>query len=244
MKLAHAACAALSAALLVGVGCGAGDDLFSGGDALEGTGAGSSSSGPTSSSSSSSSSSESSSSSSVSSSSSTSAAGGASPTTTTTGGGGPGGSGTGGEPPGDFLDCGNTTCPLQQGSACCWDEHGQHGEPQAECVTGSFTEDDCLTAVEGDMFGFETRIECQVPDHCATGICCANRRQSQTVGSLYISVACSDECDIFEGGIQLCDNPGDTAGCPLLPTQNGGDVQSVCGQSQLLPTGYFVCGYP
>jgi hypothetical protein len=165
------------------------------------------------------------------------------------GGGGSGGSeGTGGDVttgPGStgsgqpaMLACGDSSCPVGEDSACCWDDKNFHGQPQAECVTGDPDEDNCATS-EDNPPGAETRIECQQPSHCEAGeVCCGERHSQMGVGTWYSETVCADDCDWPD--IQLCE-PGYV--CPTIETM-GGPVQLVCKPSQLLPPGYMVCGFP
>ena len=164
----------------------------------------------------------------------------------TGGSAGVGGMGQGGEPPMATLECGNQLCPVAGDNACCFDRYQIYGQPQAECVMGPVASDGCTTSMPGENGpgGFETRIECQVPEHCPGQICCGQREAFQQMGQTYgyyESVTCVNECSY--PNIVLCATPGLEMGCPMLPSQNG-PVQSVCQQSSLLPTGYYVCGYP
>jgi hypothetical protein len=87
--------------------------------------------------------------------------------------------------------------------------------------------------------GGETMITCAGPDDCDAGqVCCADREffQNQT---FYITLACHSSCDWPD--VTMCD-PGDpNFPCPVVQTMMG-PVQTVCQQSQILPSGYFVCG--
>jgi hypothetical protein len=167
-------------------------------------------------------------------------------TTTSTGGNGgePGTGGTGGMQGDKLLDCGDELCPVGENSACCWDPYQAYGQPQATCVTGSIANDQCATL--HDSSGIETLITCQTPLQCgASQTCCADREtvqlQNQQV-TLYMETSCQTSCNFPD--IQLCNDLNSSADCPMLPTQGGGSVQGVCQQSQLLPPGYYVCGYP
>jgi len=151
-------------------------------------------------------------------------------------------SGTGGTPnPGFTLDCGgNTACPGGGENACCWDNFSVNDPPQGECVDGPPESDMCLTQIGG----FETRIECQRTSDCGPGLlCCANRIQTQQ-GSYYEELTCESSCNFPD--IQICEDEMDSMNCPQLPLQGPGNntVQGECQQSDLLPNGYFVCGYP
>jgi hypothetical protein len=133
------------------------------------------------------------------------------------------------------LECGNSTCPVGGENSCCWDNYEQHGQPQAQCAVGGIDDDDCMTP--HNNAGYETRIECQLPSHCPAGqLCCALREDANT--ALYDETSCQQDCAYPH--IVLCDQ---NTVCPDLPTQ-GGSVQGVCKQSQLLPSNYTVCGYP
>lgn len=109
---------------------------------------------------------------------------------------------------------------------------------------GTVATDGCTTAQEGGQ-GFETRIECKTAAHCGSGeICCARRKSGSSQGqqfSYYDQVTCEASCTAQQQQFVLCE-PNVTV-CPMLP-QNGNMVQGVCQQSQLLPKGYTVCGYP
>ena len=153
--------------------------------------------------------------------------------------GGQGGFGGFEEPP--MLECGDELCPVAAQSACCYSATSSNGALQ--CVTGPPANDDCNTPFEvGDNFGWQTRIECQTSEQCDGGtVCCGHREMNQQV-NLYDLTRCQSSCDY--PSIVLCSTLGATAGCPKLPTQNGGDVQAVCKQSTILPIGYYVCAYP
>jgi hypothetical protein len=133
------------------------------------------------------------------------------------------------------LDCGSATCAVGGDSACCWDRHEEYDPPQAECVDAPPESDDC--AANGD--GFETRIECQGTEHCASGQVCCGVRATYVDGvetrTIYTQTTCEASCGLPD--IQLC-MPGDV--CPVLE----GGIQSECQESELLPPGYGVCYYP
>jgi hypothetical protein len=152
-----------------------------------------------------------------------SASGGA-PSTTSTGGAPTTSSGGS---PGDSLDCGNADCPVARDSACCWDNYEQNPPPKAECV--STATDACNNTVS--QSGLETIIECQLPSHCKTGVCCAEREFFTSGGqsmSFYSELSCQDSCAWPD--ILVCDPQA-----PMCP------VSTTCVQSQLLPPGYFIC---
>jgi hypothetical protein len=161
--------------------------------------------------------------------------------TTTAGPGGAAGSagsaGAGGSP--TLLDCGPTQCTLGGESACCWDNYELHGRPRAECVTGPPRMDGCYTTEDGGI-GLETRIECQLADHCPRGqICCGDLRTYRNA-PYFEAVRCQPICRFPD--IELCHEAA--YDCPEIPLQQGGTVKGQCQQSQLLPSGYQVCGYP
>jgi len=157
------------------------------------------------------------------------------------GGAGQGGAGqsssssSSGPPPPVMISCGDTMCPIGGEAACCWDEYGQNGDPQGECVSGPPDADNCTT----DFSGKETRIECQLPDNCPAGmVCCADINTGG--GNWYSNVRCTDTCP-YPGEITVCDPAAPN--CPVVQT-GGGMVQTVCEQSGILPTGYFICRTP
>jgi hypothetical protein len=172
-------------------------------------------------------------------SSSTNGSGGAGATTGVGGSGAAGGSSGSGNTPSP-LDCGGVTCPSD---ACCWDNYGLYGSPQGLCVSGSVEADGCSTTnpAESDP-GYETLIECETAKHCGTNQFCCGKLESTQGYNYYEEVTCEASCNY--PNIQLCDNAGDSTGCPELPLQGGGSVKGVCQPSQLLPAGYLVCGYP
>lgn len=157
---------------------------------------------------------------------------GGAPTTST--GGAPTTS-TGGSASGETLDCGPTTCDVAQGSACCWDEYELSAPPQAECVSGRG--DACNNDVSND--GLKSLIECQLPSHCASGICCAHREFFQSGGqsySYYPEVVCESSCTWTD--VLICDPQAPS--CPNVIVQ-GQSTPTSCVPSQLLPPGYYVC---
>jgi hypothetical protein len=134
------------------------------------------------------------------------------------------------------LACGDMTCPVGGQNACCYDEYELNGAPQAECVSGPPADDNCSASQDG----YETRIECQLPEHCpADMICCADLKQTQN-GNWYSTLACATECT-WPGNRVICDpmNPD----CPLVPFE-GQQVQTVCQASNILPDGYSICRTP
>jgi hypothetical protein len=150
-----------------------------------------------------------------------------------------GAGGHGGEPPMEKIACGRQSCPFGNDNACCWDNYGLYGKPQAECVTGQPNADNCDTT-ETVNGGYETRIECQHGGQCAQGQVCCGYRFNGGFGTYYEATRCTANCTFPD--LELCD--GGTYPCPLIPGPMGGQVQSVCQPSSLLPQGYNVCGYP
>ncbi len=140
------------------------------------------------------------------------------------------------------LPCDGQQCNFGGDSACCWDQYQQHGQPQAQCVNGPVSNDSCAT-LQIDNAGLETRIECAGPAYCPGQLCCARRKFFQAnyqTMSVYDQLTCESQCKYPD--IVVCDAQTQ---CPDLPGENGGPpIKSVCQQSQLLPTGYLVCGYP
>ncbi len=250
MRVLRAASIAACVGLLMAVGCGTGDDLFTQGTPIDSSGSGTtegSSSGGSSSTSMSTSGTPSTSTGM------TSASGGGNPVTTSTtsgmGGMGTGAGGPGGGDPVDFLDCGDSVCPVGGNNACCYDHHEQYEAPFATCVMGDIENDGCQTGYDANP-GFETRIECQSEDHCGGGdVCCARIAYSPTLNNnVYVELSCTDENDCVEPpqnefrGLVVCDSLGSTAGCPMIFSGGGGMVQSVCKDSAPLPEGYLSCG--
>jgi hypothetical protein len=135
-----------------------------------------------------------------------------------------------------MLACGDTSCPVGGQNACCFDNYKVNPAPQAECVSGPVENDNCFTG-QGQ---FETRIECQLPEHCPAGtVCCGDLNSTQN-GNWYSIVRCVAQCP-YPGEITLCDPASPQ--CPVVMTQNG-QVQTVCQQSSILPDGYSVCRVP
>ncbi len=136
------------------------------------------------------------------------------------------------------LDCGgNLTCPSGGVDACCWDNFdGNNGA--GKCVSGPPENDGCNTSFNGR----QTRIECQRTSDCGTNeLCCAHRVQTQQ-GTFYEELTCETSCNFPD--IQVCESLQDSMNCPLLPIGGGQTVQGECQQSELLPPGYVICGYP
>jgi hypothetical protein len=126
------------------------------------------------------------------------------------------------------------SCVLGQES-CCWDANQWNGAPQGECVTGGVFTDNCNTDyvlfVEA---GAETRIECQLPEHCPGQVCCGHRNvygQGEDAFVYYDITTCQSTCDNDD---RILCNPMGPDDCP------GG---SSCNPSTLLPSGYHVCSF-
>ncbi len=139
------------------------------------------------------------------------------------------------------LPCGNTTCSLDAAEGCCWDNYGLLSNDKGSCVTGPVNNDNCNTLQVG--YGPETRIDCQSSAQCSAGAVCCGRRvkyyANQKKYDVYDQVTCESTCSA--NNVTLC-IPNVTV-CPLIVSQNG-NVQTICKPSQLLPSGYFVCGNP
>ncbi len=142
-----------------------------------------------------------------------------------------------------LIDCGEMTCDITAGQACCYDKYGFYKpQPQTKCVTGDIYNDNCETMQTG--WGAATRIECEGPASCGSGEVCCARRKTFFDGNqqypLYDQLTCQKSCNYPD--IVVCDA---NTTCPMLPKQQGGGfVQGVCQQSSLLPKKYLVCGYP
>lgn len=136
-----------------------------------------------------------------------------------------------GPPPDPAVDCNGSSCVIGS-ETCCWDTNDWNGGPQGECVTGSPFDDGCSTEYFFGEMGAETRIECQLPEHCPGQVCCGHRtivENGQNDWAFYSTTVCESFC----GGNDrvLCDPNGPDV-CP------GG---TSCQPSTLLPPGYFVC---
>jgi hypothetical protein len=145
-------------------------------------------------------------------------------------------------PPPVMVGCGDVECPVDGQSACCWDEYNYNDPPQGECVSGPVDNDNCATDF-GDnnngVPGFETRIECQLPEHCPQGtVCCADLTQTQN-GNWYNYIRCAATCDYPQQRV-LCDPQAPDNVCPTVQTGNG-PVQTTCQGSTILPPGYNIC---
>lgn len=151
-------------------------------------------------------------------------------------GGSAGNGGSGGGPV--SVDCLSATCTLDGNpiTACCFQKASDGQSAKSACVSGPPDNDGCLTT-DTDQ---QTRIECQTNADCPGQVCCGYRREvSQT--AYYTDLACADSCLNYGPEIPICDPAHGNSECPVLNTQNG-PVQLNCVQSQLLPSGYFVCG--
>jgi hypothetical protein len=158
-------------------------------------------------------------------------------------GGGAGGQGSGGGAGGadagapQLVDCGEAlTCEIGVEKACCWRDYA---DPESgECVQGPPDNDNCTSGENGR----QTRIECQLPEHCPVGTVCCGVRESLNNNPWYASTMCQADCPFPD--IVLCDLDGEQApDCPVV-ISGGQPVQTICKPSQLLPPGYLVCGPP
>ncbi|MCB9584612.1 MAG: hypothetical protein H6718_04410 [Polyangiaceae bacterium] len=151
-------------------------------------------------------------------------------------GGSAGNGGSGGGPV--TVDCLSATCTLDGNptTACCFQKATDGQSAKSACVSGPPENDGCITSDTGQ----QTRIECQTNADCPGQVCCGYRREvNQT--AFYTDLACADSCQNYGPEIPICDPAHGNSECPMLNTQNG-PVQLNCVQSQLLPSGYFVCG--
>ncbi len=135
---------------------------------------------------------------------------------------------TTGPPPGPTVECNGSLCEVSStaGNVCCFDQQAL----TEECVDAG----NCQTGFENDLVA----IQCQTPDDCDGGlICCAHREFGSQ--SPYDRTSCEAECNYPD--LYLCDlaNPD----CPVYQDQNGNPLPSMCKQSQLLPLGYYICGF-
>jgi hypothetical protein len=127
------------------------------------------------------------------------------------------------------LHCGAQECEFGAES-CCWDAQEWNPGPQGVCVTGGPLDDDCNTDFNFGQFGAETRIECQLPEHCPGEHCCGHRNVFDAIGfAYYDTTSCEPSCD--DPNRILCDPNGPDV-CPAGWS---------CGESTLLPPGYFIC---
>ena len=140
-------------------------------------------------------------------------------------------------PPLVMVACGNVECPVDGQNACCWDEYEFSDPPQGECVSGPDNNDNCNT--EAGQSGFESRIECQLPEHCPAGtVCCGDLTQTQN-GNWYPLLRCAATCTYPQQRV-VCDPQAPDTDCPIIQT-GGGQVQSTCQPSTILPDGYNIC---
>ncbi len=99
-----------------------------------------------------------------------------------------------------MVACGDTTCAIGTDQACCYDNYELNAPPQGECVSGPVENDNCQTGATNR----ESRIECQLPEHCPSGtVCCGDLNTSQN-GNWYSIVRCVAQCP-YPGEITLCD---------------------------------------
>jgi hypothetical protein len=161
-----------------------------------------------------------------------SSAGGASSSSSTGGSGGSAsGSGGSGGVPSFVVNCGMNDCTITSDEACCWDEYQQYSAPRAECVSGPVEMDDCVTS-QTQGGGFETRIECQLPEHCPAGTVCCGDRRTDGSNFWYAQLTCETSCD--DPDRVVCDlNDGSNCAAPFT-----------CVDSSLLPNGYAICSTP
>ena len=130
-------------------------------------------------------------------------------------------------PQGPTVDCDGTPCSVDNDGVCCWKDSTE----TATCTPGS-----SCTSTVGSV---QTAISCQTQDQCPGQICCAHRA-FQSGNAPYASAVCSDQCDYPD--LHLCAGQNDPD-CPAYQDGNGGTIQSFCKPSQLLPPGYYVCGF-
>ncbi|MDC3956639.1 hypothetical protein [Polyangium jinanense] len=143
-------------------------------------------------------------------------------------------------PPAVMVACGDVSCAVQGQSACCWDEYDFNDPPQGECVSGPDDNDNCSTDFGGNgQPGFESRIECQLPEHCPAGtVCCGDLMQTQN-GNWYPLLRCAATCTYPEQRV-VCDPQAPDTDCPVVQTGQG-QVQTTCQPSTILPDGYSIC---
>jgi hypothetical protein len=132
------------------------------------------------------------------------------------------------------LDCGGgLQCERGGQKACCW--HDYDDPEVGECVEGPPNNDNCMT----DGQNRETRIECQLPEHCPMGTVCCGEREFGNNTTWYSSVRCLATC--LNPDIVLCDQEGEKGpDCPVV-TQGGNQIQTTCKPSTLLPPGFLIC---
>lgn len=134
------------------------------------------------------------------------------------------------------IACDTTTCPIGDESACCSDHYHTNSQPWIECVTGPPGADGCKTAAGAN--GYESRIKCQLPTHCAQGTVCCGDIETVSVLTWYVSLSCTAACNWPD--TIACDPMNPMNDCPVV-NDNGTMRQTTCTASDLLPTGYFVC---
>jgi hypothetical protein len=135
------------------------------------------------------------------------------------------------------IACGEgTICPVGPESACCYDHYKLSNQPYLECVNGSASTDGCNTA--GGANGYETRIECQLPTHCATGTVCCGNIETISIVTWYPTLSCTTTCAWPD--TVVCDLNSSTNACPMV-NNNGTMVQTTCMPSEYLPSVYGVC---
>ncbi|MDI1448797.1 hypothetical protein [Polyangium sp. 6x1] len=142
--------------------------------------------------------------------------------------------------PVSMVACGDVVCPVGGQAACCWDEYDFNDPPQGECVSGPDDADNCETDFGGNgQPGFESRIECQLPEHCPAGtVCCGDLMQTQN-GNWYPLLRCAATCD-YPAQRVVCDPQAPDTDCPVIQTGQG-PVQTTCQPSTILPDGYNIC---
>ncbi|NUP05243.1 MAG: hypothetical protein HOW73_04185 [Polyangiaceae bacterium] len=131
-----------------------------------------------------------------------------------------------GRPPGPTVECDSGPCDVGDGGACCFDA----GNESSTCVENAGS---CQTGFENELVA----LECQTPDDCEPGLICCAHREYASGQAPYDRTQCVAQCNYPD--LYLCD-----IGVPDCPTYQSpqGTIQSVCKQSQLLPSGYYVCG--
>lgn len=116
-----------------------------------------------------------------------------------------------------MVHCGDTSCDVDAGEACCFD----YEQEEADC------------SQSGNCSGSDTTLTCDEPADCASGVCCAYRQFS---GTLYEATFCSESCNPPSRVICTLGGP------PCQPIDLGGFmVDTTCKQSDILPPGYMVC---
>jgi hypothetical protein len=134
------------------------------------------------------------------------------------------------------VACGGVTCPIGTESACCYDHYKTNSDPYLECVNGPAGNDGCNTA--GGANGYETRIECQLPAHCAIGTVCCGNIETISIVTWYTTLSCTTTCTWPD--TVVCDPMNPNNVCPVV-NDNGTMVQTACAASDILPPGYGVC---